>query len=269
MRFLAVFLISTVCIVGLGISQDVDGKSSKFQETLNCQPSSDCSSTFTISKGATAKLTISVETQEDIEFKVENPNGNNVRLGRAAFPDTQGMTQVFTRTVTADIGGDYTLTFLKPIPQNFEAIVTATIEDSIVTDIRDIPAASQPRFEGGCLIATATYDSELASQVQKLREIRDNSLLVTKSGTSFMNSFNQFYYSFSPYIADYERQNPFFKEMIKFGITPLISSLSILNYVEMNSEESVLGIGISLILLNVGMYIAAPAAIIVTIKKGI
>ena len=51
---------------------------------------------------------------------------------------------------------------------------------------------------GGCLIATATYGSELAPQVQKLRELRDNSLLTTTSGIQFMNTFNDAYYSFSP-----------------------------------------------------------------------
>jgi hypothetical protein len=143
------------------------------------------------------------------------------------------------------------------------------IEDTEVVPIRDIPAATPPNFKGGCLIATATYGSELAPQVQTLREIRDNSLLTTQSGTSFMNSFNEFYYSFSPTIADYERENPVFREVVKVGITPLISSLLILNYVEMDSEESVLGYGISLILLNVGMYFVAPAAIIISIKKRI
>jgi len=120
---------------------------------------------------------------------------------------------------------------------------------------------------GGCLIATATYGSELSLQVQQLREIRDNTLLQTESGTSFMNTFNDVYYSFSPYIADYERENPVFKEMVKIAITPMISSLSILNYVDMDSEESVLGYGISLILLNIGMYVGIPASVIVGIKK--
>jgi len=55
---------------------------------------------------------------------------------------------------------------------------------------------------GGCLIATATFGSELAPQVQQLRELRDNTLLQTNSGSAFMESFNQFYYSFSPTIAD-------------------------------------------------------------------
>jgi len=118
------------------------------------------------------------------------------------------------------------------------------------------------RGNGGCLIATATYGSELAPQVQQLRELRDNKLLQTESGTSFINSFNDFYYSFSPYIADYERENPLFKEMVKIAITPMISSLSILNYVDMDSEVEVLGYGISLILLNVGMYFVAPMLII-------
>ncbi len=114
---------------------------------------------------------------------------------------------------------------------------------------------------GGCLIASATFGSELASQVQMLREIRDNSLLQTQSGQSFMQGFNEFYYLFSPTIADWERQNPVFKEAVKLAITPLITSLSILNYVDMDSEYEVLGYGISLILLNVGMYVAAPIGI--------
>ena len=120
---------------------------------------------------------------------------------------------------------------------------------------------------GGCLITTATYGSELAPQVQQLRELRDNSLLQTASGIAFMSSFNDFYYSFSPTIADWERENPVFKEMVKITLTPMISSLSILNYVDMDSEVSVLGYGISLIILNVGMYFVAPIVVIRQIKK--
>ena len=89
----------------------------------------------------------------------------------------------------------------------------------------------------------------------------------TESGTLFINSFNEFYYSFSPYIADYERENPIFKDVVKITLTPQLTSLSVLNHVNMDSEESVLGYGISLILLNVGMYFVAPAIIIVGIKK--
>jgi len=120
---------------------------------------------------------------------------------------------------------------------------------------------------GGCIIATATYGSELAPQVQQLRELRDNTLLQTESGKSFMSIFNNIYYSFSPYIADYERENPVFKEVVKLAITPMISSLSILNYVDMNSESEVLGYGISLIILNLGMYLGVPAVVVIGIRK--
>jgi len=82
-----------------------------------------------------------------------------------------------------------------------------------------------------------------------------------------MKSFNDFYYSFSPEIADYERENPVFREAVKLAITPMISSLSILNYVDMDSEAEVLGYGISLIILNLGMYFVAPALLIHRFRK--
>ena len=118
---------------------------------------------------------------------------------------------------------------------------------------------------GGCLIATATYGSELAPQVQQLRELRDNQLLQTESGTAFMATFNDIYYSFSPIIADYERENPYFKEAVKLAITPMISSLSLMENAE--SESEVLSIGISVIALNLGMYLGAPAIVIISIRK--
>jgi len=120
---------------------------------------------------------------------------------------------------------------------------------------------------GGCLIATAAYDSELSPQVQFLREIRDIKVMSTDSGTSFIAGFNQFYYSFSPTIADWERQNPAFKELVKITITPLLTSLSILNYVDVDSDAEMLGYGISIILLNIGMYFVAPAFAIIKTRK--
>jgi hypothetical protein len=112
---------------------------------------------------------------------------------------------------------------------------------------------------GGCLIATATYGSEMAPQVQFLREIRDNQLMKSDSGSSFMTGFNQLYYFFSPTVADWERENPIFKEFVKIAITPLLSSLSIMEYAE--SEHEILGFGIGIILINIGMYLVLPVLI--------
>ena len=52
-----------------------------------------------------------------------------------------------------------------------------------------------------------------------------------------MTGFNQFYYSFSPAVADYERENPIFKEAVKVTLTPMLTSLTLLNYVDIDSEE--------------------------------
>jgi len=122
---------------------------------------------------------------------------------------------------------------------------------------------------GGCLIATAAFGSELSPQVQFLREIRDNTVLQTESGTSFMTGFNQFYYSFSPVIADYERENLVFKETVKIMLTPLLTSLTLLHYADIDSESEMLGYGIGVILLNIGMYFVAPAVLIMTVRKRI
>ena len=119
---------------------------------------------------------------------------------------------------------------------------------------------------GGCLIATAAYGSELAPQVQQLREIRDTKILQTSSGLAFMTAFNQIYYSFSPSIADLERQNPLFKEAIKLLITPMLSTLSILNHEEIDSEFEIVSYGIGVIMMNIGMYFALPAAAVVVYR---
>jgi hypothetical protein len=128
---------------------------------------------------------------------------------------------------------------------------------------------TQQTKKGGCLIATAAFGSEMAPQVQLLREIRDNTVLQTESGSAFMTGFNQFYYSFSPAVADYERENPAFKEAVKIMLTPLLISLTLLQYADIDSESEMLGYGISIILLNIGMYFVAPAVLLMKIRKRI
>ena len=210
---------------------------------------------------------------------------------------------ILIRTITSDINGEFTLKFKVPSTAaagefdistnvelegesfsgiNVDEIVepepvadpesvcgegTVMKDGKCVVDTKSKATEEKSSKGGGCLIATATYGSELAPQVQQLRELRDNSLLQTESGTSFMESFNDFYYSFSPIIADYERENSVFKEMVKVAITPMITSLSILNYVDMDSEVEVLGYGISLIVLNVGMYVGIPVVAIIEFRK--
>ena len=145
------------------------------------------------------------------------------------------------------------------IMKNGKCVVDKSSEESVVD--------KSSEEGGGCIIATATYGSEMATEVQQLRELRDNQLLQTESGTAFMSTFNDVYYSFSPTIADMEREHPMFKEVVKLAITPMISSLSLMENAE--SESEVLGMGLSVIMLNIGMYLGVPAIVIVGIRKRI
>ena len=166
-----------------------------------------------------------------------------------------------------DLNDDGVNDIIVSAPYDDDGVIYALFlnNDGTVLSSHKIP--EEKKVGGACLIATATYGSELAPQVQQLRELRDNTLLQTKSGIAFMGMFNDVYYSFSPVIADMERENPLFKEAVKLAITPMISTLSLMENAESDSE--VLGLGLSVIALNLGMYIGLPAIVVIGIRKRI
>jgi hypothetical protein len=207
----------------------------------------------------------------EINGNVENGNAGDFVALEIKNPDGE---TVLIRTVTIGDGGSFYLKFKIPDSGkagNYDIVVNSQHEGQIVSETKTITQSmqklnsDQKSATGGCLIATATYGTEMAPQVQLLREIRDNSLLQTKSGSTFMTMFNNFYYSFSPTIADYERENPLFKEAVKLTITPMMSTLSIMEFAD--SESEVLGYGIGLIMLNGMMYFGIPAVVIIKIRK--
>lgn len=172
------------------------------------------------------------------------------------------LTHTSTGSVTIPVSFEREGKYLAEI--EVEGILFQPIPKEIATfDIFIGTAAAQPNNPtpdngGGCLIATATFDSEMSTQVQQLREVRDNVVLKTNSGIAFMSAFNQLYYSFSPTVADYERENPYFKESMKIALTPMLTSLSILNLVDIDSESEMVGYGIGIILANAALYVGLP-----------
>ena len=186
------------------------------------------------------------------------------------IPFEQGVEEIEIIGSTIDVSALSEPSVVEPeaIPETISEPTPEAIPETIEAVPEQISAQENGEQGGGCLIATATFGTELSPQVQQLRETRDN-VLSTESGASFMTAFNQFYYSFSPTISDWEREHPVFKETVKLTITPLLTSLSILNYVDIDSEEEMLGYGISVILLNIGMYFVAPATIIIKIRNSL
>ena len=114
--------------------------------------------------------------------------------------------------------------------------------------------------QGGCLIATAAHGTELAPQVQLLREVRDNTLMTTESGRAFMSAFSAAYYSFSPQVADLERSHPALRQAVAALVAPMLYALSIVDVAEPGSETDTVLYGALAIAMVAGMYVAAPAA---------
>jgi len=203
--------------------------------------------------------------EKSVAIKVKDPTGISI-LVRLITTDSDGNFELEFRISQTAVPGDYQV-IVSTVIDNIPVISTATFEvvekGEMVTPMEQ--AAKEKK--GGCLIATAAFGSEMAPQVQLLREIRDNTVLQTQSGTSFMTAFNQFYYSFSPAVADYERENAVFKETVKLTLTPLLASLTLLQHADIDSESEMLGYGIGIILLNIGMYFVAPAVLITKIRS--
>ena len=208
------------------------------------------------------------DDNDKLTIHIESGIQNN--LGEMVIPqqifDGELIFYLDGKEITPKINSNESISF---VTLEFPDVGKHALEILTAPSVDTLPVTGIPQNEesessstgggGGCLIATATYGSELAPQVQQLRDLRNHSFLETTSGKIFLDSFNTVYYSFSPSVADLERQNPIFKESIKLLITPMISTLSILNHVDIDSEETVVGYGIGIILLNVGMYFVAPA----------
>ena len=197
---------------------------------------------------------ISGQNDDDVIFECDSTLGRQAMFGTKIQKLTQnGYLEIFVIQNQKIISQGST-------ESNFGEVY---LSDNCISNSNSVPVPEG----GGCLIATATYGSEMAPQVQQLRELRDNQLLQTESGTAFMGTFNDIYYSFSPIIADYERENPYFKEAVKLAITPMISTLSLME--NANSESEVLGLGLSVIALNLAMYLGIPAIAVVGIRRTI
>lgn len=146
--------------------------------------------------------------------------------------------------------------------RNFDASLSLFEESLQSFDVLEEESDDQPELPlgGGCLIATAAFGSEISPQIQQLRELRDNHLVRTAAGSGFVEWFNTIYYSFSPHVADYQRENPIFREMVQLSITPMISVLSLLNHVSLDTETEVVAYGSAVILLVLLSYLG-PALI--------
>jgi len=125
-----------------------------------------------------------------------------------------------TETVTTLVSTSATTVTMAEIgTQTF----TQTLTIPYVTD----EATTTSTTSKPCIIATAAHDSELAPEVQLLRSFRDNIVMSTNSGRSFMTLFNRWYYSFSPSIAKAISENQRARDIVRISLYPLVTALRI------------------------------------------
>jgi hypothetical protein len=135
------------------------------------------------------------------------------------------------------------------------------------TNLQFTPSAtSSPQ----CVIATATYGSEISPEVQFLREFRDQDIMNTMAGREFMTIFHVWYYSFSPNIASVIANNPMMQSIFKVLLYPLIGilHLSAATYTvfNFNSEIAVVMAGFMASAL-IGVVYFSPIGILVSLRK--
>ncbi len=166
--------------------------------------------------------------QQHIDYRVTVTKGQNQVFG---IPITHTAAGVVSIPYQFQNAGDYQVTV------SVEGILFQPIPPETAIFSLTVGSAQPVQPKSGCLIATAAFGSELAPQVQFLREYRDNTIMATVAGSSFLNAFNTVYYSFSPTVADTERTHPLLQETVRAGIMPLLGILQIAKFLTIGNDN--------------------------------
>lgn len=218
------------------------------------------SNVIDLAQSSTGALAISIQSIGSFEQQVElEALGLPAGVEISFSPNPVNPSEAGTTSSTA------ALTVTRAVPTGtyqFEVLATGGgISKEITLSLR----------VSGCLIATATFGSELAPEVQSLRDFRDNKILRTFAGTSFMVAFNTWYYSFSPGVAQYETINPSARLVLRGVIYPLIWTMqlgsSVFDLVSFNPEAGALVAGISISFLIGAIYLAGPVLLLRAILR--
>lgn len=223
-----IFVLSILVFLAFGISNAMGANEITFDVNK---------STYKPGDIVTINGTSKDSPNQPVAVEVKDPSGNILVI----------------RTVETDSNGNFQLKFKLPETAavgNYNVVTNAQVNGSTVTETKQIiqnttpsvapsqpvpstQSTTQPKtqttsapFGGRCLIATAAFGSDISPQVQFLREFRDQRIQSTEAGASFMTVFNTWYYSFSPYVADYERQQPWLQDTVRTAVYPLLGILT-------------------------------------------
>ncbi len=216
----------TYNITVTGSSPGVSSKSSQVTITISTLNAPDFSvyvlpATLSVTQNSSGTATIQVVSI--------NSFTDTVNLALQNVPT--GVTYSITNPAIAPFSGGYVYTKLtiqtsnSTSPGLYSLTLTASSASKTHTTPLGLDVINKTSSIGKCIIATATYGSELAPEVQFLRGFRDNLVLSTVAGTEFMKVFNTWYYSFSPKVASWIVQTPSVRDPIKVLLLPLLGIL--------------------------------------------
>ena len=165
-----------------------------------------------------------------ISIQVNDPQNTPVHVNLVYTDQSGAYSDQFALTPEAP-QGKYTVFALanKAGLNNTQAQTEFTVISQTVTSTTFSPTTSsqmQPN-PNKCLIATATYGTEMAPEVVMLRDFRDSQVVQTSAGRNFMLAFNTFYYSFSPQAATFISAHSNVRAFMKLVLYPMITILSL------------------------------------------
>jgi len=189
---------------------------------------------ISLPQGGTAIITVTGASISNYSGKVSlgitSPRSviaSNFSLNPISFSSGKSASSEFTINVAPNASGGLTPILIQgtdgSISHAISLILVIPNSTSLTASTASNTTSTTMSTTPKCLIATATYGSELSPEVQLLRNFRDNSLAKSKIGASFLIVFNAWYYSFSPRVANYINDHLIARAVMKSILYPLIS----------------------------------------------
>jgi uncharacterized cupredoxin-like copper-binding protein len=162
-----------------------------------------------IDKGNSVTVTGSISPlKAAVPVTITFTKAGGVPVERTATTNSEGS---FTTDYTPDAGGSWAVTASWEGDDEHKAVESSPTEFEVI--------------DQGCLIATATYGSEMSAEVQFLRGFREQTVYMTFAGSQFMTAFNAWYYSFSPTLASFISDQPVLQSIMRGILYPLLGAL--------------------------------------------
>ena len=131
---------------------------------------------------------------------------------------TTNATSATTTSASSSASSTLTSTVTESSTSN-ETTSTTNATSATTTSSEETTTQSAPPK---CVVATATYGSEMAPEVVYMRFVRDQFIGSTPAGKVLVAGFNAFYYSWSPFLAREIAANEVLRATFRVLLLPLV-----------------------------------------------